>query len=58
MEICFQYMVGMKLYISFTTNNINTMINEFNKWGLNPNEVKWMEHPNKDELTQELCDKL
>jgi GR25 family glycosyltransferase involved in LPS biosynthesis len=34
------------------------MTNEFNKWGLNPNEVKWMEHPNKDELTEELCDIL
>ena len=34
------------------------MINEFNKWGFDLNNIKWMEHPNKDEITEEMINKL
>ena len=35
-----------------------TMLEEFNKWGFDLNNIKWMEHPNKDEITDELLDSL
>ena len=34
------------------------MINEFQKWGFDLNNIKWMEHPNKDEISDELLDSL
>jgi GR25 family glycosyltransferase involved in LPS biosynthesis len=34
------------------------MINEFTKCGLNNNLVKWMEHPNKEDITEELINKV
>ena len=36
----------------------NTMLNEFNKWEFDLDNIKWMEHPNKDEITDELLDSL
>ena len=35
-----------------------TMLNEFNKWGFDLDNIKWIEHPNKDEITDELIDNI
>lgn len=34
------------------------MINEFIKWGFDLNNVKWMEHPNKNEITEDMINTL
>jgi GR25 family glycosyltransferase involved in LPS biosynthesis len=34
------------------------MISEFKKWGFELNNIKWMEHPNKNEITEEMINKL
>jgi len=36
----------------------NTMLQEFKQWGLNLEQIKWMEHPNKDEITDDLLESL
>lgn len=40
------------------TNRKNKMINEFLRVGIDPNEVKWVLHPNKDELDADLIEKF
>ena len=34
------------------------MISEFKKWGLDNENIKWMLTPNKDEITNEIREKL
>jgi GR25 family glycosyltransferase involved in LPS biosynthesis len=34
------------------------MINEFKKWNFDLNNITWINHPNRDELTDELIDKI
>ena len=34
------------------------MKNEFSKWGLDNNLVKWMEYPNKEDITEELINNV
>ena len=36
----------------------NRMIEQFQKWGFNMNKIKWINHPNKDEISDELIDSL
>tara|TARA_B000000475_G_C16004727_1_gene450439 strand:- start:3039 stop:3746 length:708 start_codon:yes stop_codon:yes gene_type:complete len=39
-------------------NRKNIMLNEFNKWGFDLSNIKWINHPNKNEISDELIDKL
>lgn len=34
------------------------MCNEFHRWGIDFNKVTWMNHPNKDEIDDELLNKI
>lgn len=34
------------------------MNNEFSKWGFDLNNIKWIEHPNKDEISEDMINKL
>ena len=34
------------------------MTNEFIKWGFDLDNIKWMEHPNKNEITEDMINKL
>jgi GR25 family glycosyltransferase involved in LPS biosynthesis len=36
----------------------NIMLNEFKKWGFNLDKIKWLNYPNKNDITDDLVDKL
>jgi GR25 family glycosyltransferase involved in LPS biosynthesis len=36
----------------------NIMINEFRRWGFDLNNIKWIEHPNKNEITEDMINNL
>jgi GR25 family glycosyltransferase involved in LPS biosynthesis len=40
------------------TDRKNIMFEEFNKWEFDLNNIKWMDHPNKDEITDELIEQI
>ena len=53
-------MSTMKYYLihNLDVERKQTMITEFNKWGFDLNNINWIEHPNKNEITDELLDSL
>jgi GR25 family glycosyltransferase involved in LPS biosynthesis len=51
---------NIKYYLIHNTDPTRKaiMINEFNKWGFDLNNINWINHPNKNEITDEFVNNL
>ena len=54
------FIMNIKYYLihNLDNNRKNNMIREFKQWGFDIDNIKWIEYPNKDELSQELIEQL
>jgi GR25 family glycosyltransferase involved in LPS biosynthesis len=52
--------ISLKYYLihNLDINRKKVMLEEFKKWEFDLNNIKWIEHPNKDEIDDELLNKL
>ena len=52
--------ISLKYYLIHNTDPIrkSIMINEFNKWGFDLNNINWINHPNKNEISDKEINKI
>ena len=53
-----KYSIKYYLIHNLDINRKNIMSEQFNKWGFDINNIKWVEYPNKDDLSDEFVNKL
>jgi len=51
-------MIKYYLIHNLDVDRKKTMINEFTKWGFDLSNIKWIEHPNKNEITEDMINQL